>query len=181
MSELEKFNHFEAIKQFSENTSPIDFYLIFQNWPMFMEGAWTTITLVGLSLLLAGLISVPLAICQVNRVPIVGKFVDLFVYFFRGTPVLLQLYLIYYGFGELDFIRNSVLWVVFKEAWWCTLIAFTLNSAGYTIEIFRGAITQVPRGEVEAAKSCGMSAWKRYSRIILPKRSEGHFLLTQTK
>ena len=58
MSEHEKFNHFEAIKQFSENTSPIDFYLIFQNWPMFMEGAWVTITLVGLSLLLAGLISV---------------------------------------------------------------------------------------------------------------------------
>ncbi len=168
MAEQEKFDHWEAIQQFSENVSPIDFYLILENWPMFWEGAWQTVTLVGLGLFFAGMIAVPLAVCQVNRVPVLSQVVSAYAYFFRGTPLLLQLYLIYYGFSEIDFIRHSFLWIVFKDAWWCTLIAFTINSAAYTTEILRGAFDQVPRGEVEAAKSCGMSAWKRYIRIIIP-------------
>ena len=168
MAEQEKFDHWEAIRQFSENVSPIDFYLILENWPIFLEGAWHTVTLVGLSLLIAGLISLPLAVCQVNRVPVLGRIVGFYTYIFRGTPLLLQLYLIYYGLSEIDFIRNGVFWVVFKDAWWCTLIAFVLNSAAYSTEIFRGGFDQVPRGEVGAAISCGMTAWKKNTRIILP-------------
>lgn len=168
MAEQGKFDHWVAIQQFSENVSPIDFYLILENWRMFLDGAVNTVALVSLSLFFAGLIAVPLAVCQVNRVPVLGRIVGLYTYFFRGTPLLLQLYLIYYGLSEVDFVRNGVLWILFKDAWWCTLIAFTINSAAYTTEILRGAIDQIPRGEVEAAKSCGMSAWKRYSRVILP-------------
>jgi len=168
MAEAEKFNHWEAIQQFSENVSPIDFYLIFENWRLFLDGAWHTVVLVSLSLLIAGMIAIPLAVCQVNRVPILARVVGAYTYFFRGTPLLLQLYLIYYGFSEIDFIRNGFLWVVFKDAWWCTLIAFTINSAAYTTEILRGAFEQVPRGEVEAASASGMSTWKKYSRIIVP-------------
>ena len=164
----EKFDHWAAIQQFSENVSPIDFYLIFEHWRMFLEGAWHTVVLVGLALFFAGLIAIPLAACQASRVPILSRIVGLYTYCFRGTPLLLQLYLIYYGFSEIDFIRNGMLWIVFKDPWWCTLVAFTINSAAYTTEILRGAFEQVPEGEVEAAKSCGMSSWTRYTRIILP-------------
>ena len=168
MAEEEKFNHWEAIQQFSENVSPIDFYLIFENWRMFLDGAVNTVILVSLGLFFAGFIAIPLAVCQVSRVPILSRIVGAYTYFFRGTPLLLQLYLIYYGFSEIDFIRNGMLWVIFKDAWLCTLVAFTINSAAYTTEILRGAFEQIPDGEVEAAKACGMSAWKRYTRIILP-------------
>ena len=75
-----------------------------------------------------------------------------YVYLFRGTPLLVQLYIIYYGLGQFEFVRDSFLWLVLREPLWCTLIAFVLNTAAYTTEIFRGAIEAVPYGEVEAAK-----------------------------
>ena len=80
----------------------------------------------------------------------------------------MQVYLIYFGLGQFELIRDSVLWPVLRQAWWCALIAFVLNTAAYTTEIFRGAIEATPFGEVEAAKACGMSPFTRLRRIILP-------------
>jgi len=86
----------------------------------------------------------------------------------RGTPLLVQVFLIYHGFAQFEVLRESVLWVVFKEAYWCALIAFSLNTAGYTAAIIRGAIQQTPRGELEAASACGMRPAVALRRVVLP-------------
>lgn len=158
----------EAIAEFSAKGSPIDFVLIAQHWDTFLLGIWNTLTLVALALVIGGILSLPLAVIRANRTPIFNELIGGYVYVFRGTPLLVQLYLIYYGLGQFEFVRDSVLWPLLREAWWCTLIAFVLNTAAYTTEIFRGAIEAVPFGEAEAAKACGMSAWQRSTRIILP-------------
>ncbi len=158
----------QIIRDFSENTSPIDFVLIGEHWPLFLEGLGVTLILVILSLVLGGLLSLPLAVARAQRTPIISQIIWGYVYVFRGTPLLVQLYLIYYGVGQFEAIRESFLWVVLKDAWWCTLIAFVLNTAAYSTEIFRGGIESIPFGEIEAAKACGMSSSQRVRRIILP-------------
>ncbi|HIO96824.1 MAG TPA: ABC transporter permease, partial [Leucothrix sp.] len=91
-----------------------------------------------------------------------------FIYIFRGTPLLIQIFIIYYGLAQFDWLRESILWVVLKSAYWCAIIAFSLNTAAYTAEIFRGAILQTPKGEIEAAIASGMNRWDQYQHIILP-------------
>ena len=148
---------FDAIRDFSENASPLDFVLIAQHWQMFLTGVGYTVVLVAVSLVIGGAISLPLAVARANRTPIANQVIWAYVYLFRGTPLLVQLYIIYYGLGQFEFVRESFLWPVLREPLWCTLIAFVLNTAAYTTEIFRGAIEAVPYGEVEAAKAYGMS------------------------
>jgi arginine/ornithine transport system permease protein len=142
--------------------------LVLQNWDLFVQGLFNTVLLVIVSLVLGGLLSIPLALARANRTPVANPIIQAYVYVFRGTPLLVQTYLIYYGIGQFEEIRSSFLWPFLKEAWWCALIAFVLNTAAYTTEIFRGAIESTPWGEVEASKACGMSPWTRTRRIILP-------------
>jgi len=158
----------DAITDFSENVSPLDFMVIVQDWDLFASGLWYTLHLTVLALVIGGLLSIPMAIARYERIPILSQIIYGYVYLFRGTPLLIQLYLIYYGLGDFEFVRESFLWPMLREAWWCTLIAFVLNTAAYTTEIFRGAIAATPYGEVQAAKACGMSYWQRMRRIILP-------------
>lgn len=158
----------EMIRDFSVNASPLDFMVIVDDWELFASGLWYTAHLTFLALVIGGLLSIPLAIARYERIPILSQIIYGYVYLFRGTPLLIQLYLIYYGLGDFEFIRESFLWPMLREAWWCTLIAFVLNTAAYTTEIFRGAIEATPYGEVQAAKACGMSYWQRMRRIILP-------------
>ena len=94
--------------------------------------------------------------------------VKTYIYIFRGTPLLIQIFIIYYGLSQFDWLRESILWNIFKQAYWCAVIAFSLNTAAYTAEIFRGAILQTPKGEIEAAEACGMSRFDQYRHIILP-------------
>ncbi len=159
---------FEILKDFSEHASPLDFVLIAEHWELFLRGLWYTMTLVALSLIIGGILAIPLAIARAYRKPILNEIIWAYLYVFRGTPLLVQLYLIYYGLGQFEFVRESVLWPILREAWWCTLLAFVLNTAAYTAEIFRGAIEATPFGEVEAAKACGMSGWQRMRRVVLP-------------
>lgn len=158
----------DSLRTFSESSSPIDFMLILQHWPLFLEGIWNTALLVTLSLIIGGALSIPLAVARAYRLPGWNQAIWAYVYVFRGTPLLVQTYLIYYGLGQFDFVRDSFLWPFLREAWWCALIAFVLNTAAYTTEIFRGAIESVPQGEVEAAKACGMGPFMRTRRIMLP-------------
>ncbi len=88
--------------------------------------------------------------------------------FLRGTPLLVQLFLIYYGFSQFDFVKESFLWTWLKEPYFCALMAFTLNTAAYTAEIIKGSIENTPKGEVEAAQAFGISTTMMYCRIILP-------------
>ena len=158
----------QAIRDFSENASPIDFILIAQHWDMFLTGIGYTLFLVTASLVVGGVLSLPLSVARAYRTPILNQIVFAFVYLFRGTPLLVQLYLIYYGLGQFEAVRESFLWLVLREPLWCTLICFSLNTAAYTTEIFRGAIEAIPYGEIEAAKACGMTGWLRARRIVLP-------------
>ncbi len=159
---------FEAIREFSADSSPLDFMVILDHWDLFLTGIWNTLTLVVLALVIGGAISLPLAVIRARKTAIANQIVFVYVYVFRGTPLLVQLYLIYYGMGQFEAVRESFLWPFLRDAWWCTLLAFTLNTAAYTTEIFRGAIEAVPFGEVEAAKACGMSKMQQTTRILLP-------------
>jgi arginine/ornithine transport system permease protein len=146
----------------------VDFSVIWENIGLYLDGLVTTVELVVAALILGLLMSVPLAIIQSSRNPLVRFPVFCFSYFFRGTPLLVQLFLIYYGAGQFVTVQESFLWPVLREAYWCALIAFTLNTAAYSTEIFRGAIVAAPLGEIEAARACGMSRALAMRRIILP-------------
>ncbi len=94
--------------------------------------------------------------------------VRVYTFMFRGTPLLVQLFLIYYGLSQLEWVRNSFAWPLLRDPFWCALLAFSLNNAAYTTEILRGGIRAVPVGEIEAAKALGMSAAQRIRRLVLP-------------
>jgi arginine/ornithine transport system permease protein len=146
----------------------LDYAIISGNFALYIEGLWTTIQLVFTALAIGLIFSIPLALLANSGNPLLSAPVFCYTYIFRGTPLLVQTYLLYYGAGQFEAIKESVLWPVLREAYWCALIAFTLNTAAYTTEILRGAINAMPRGEIEAAKACGMSRWLMIRRIILP-------------
>ena len=146
----------------------MDYEVISSNIPLYFEGLWVTIQLVFLALVLGFLFALPLALLATSRHPWIRLLPKSYIYFFRGTPLLVQMFMIYHGMGQFELVRESVIWIVFKEAYWCALIAFALNTAGYTAEILRGTIEQTPYGEIEAARACGMSKSTLYRRIILP-------------
>jgi len=146
----------------------LDWNLVIVNYSYYIEGAWNTLNLTVLSLILGFLISIPLAFGRASKHPIFNGPIWCFTYFIRGTPLLLQAYLIYYGLGGIEAVRESIFWPVLKNAWNCALIAFVISAAAYQTEILRGAIESTPFGEVEAAKASGMSAFTRMRRIILP-------------
>ncbi|EKO3909689.1 ABC transporter permease [Vibrio fluvialis] len=142
----------------------MDFSLIIGSLPIYFSGLWTTVWLVGLSLVIGLSIAIPLAIARNSRNYIISTPAWGYIYFFRGTPLLVQLYLIYYGMDQFFPVKGT-LW---ENAWFCALVAFVLNTSAYTAEIIRGAINGLPKGEVEAAKAYGMGTWKTYRRVVLP-------------
>src|SRR3546814_10872113 len=106
---------------------------------------------------------------RISTNPLVNGPVWAFTYFFRGTPLLVQMFLLYYGLGQMQFMIDLSQSLTFlKDAYWYALVAFTLNTCAYTTEIFRGAIVGTPYGEIEAARACGMSRLQTYRRVILP-------------
>ena len=134
----------------------------------YWNGLVTTVQLVFLSLLIGLVIALPLAILRTVRNPFVSGPIWVFTYLFRGTPLLIQLYIIYYGIAQIPGIQETFWWTIFREPFYPALLAFTLNTAAYTTEIIRGAIIATPMGEIEAAKAYGMSWILRMRRIILP-------------
>ena len=143
--------------------------VIFDNLPQLLEGTWLTFELVGLSLLIGGMMSIPLALMRVSRNPLIRGLPVAYTFFFRGTPLLVQLFLFYYGLAQFEAVRESLFWPYLKEAYWCALTVFTLNTCAYTTEILRGAIQAVSPGEIEAAQSIGMSRLAVIRRITLPQ------------
>lgn len=146
----------------------MDFSIIFDNLPLLFKGLGLTLQLLIISLIIGFFISIPVAIMAASKKSFFRVPAKVFIYVFRGTPLLIQIFIIYYGLSQFDWLRESPLWVVFKEAYWCAIIAFSLNTAAYTAEIFRGAILQTPNREIEAAVAYGMSRWDQYRHILLP-------------
>lgn len=156
------------LTRMSETWSPVDFMLAAKHVDLFLLGLRNTIILLVGSLCLASLLAIPLAVARAMRTPVLSTLVFAYTYLFRGTPLLVQVYLLYYGAAQFSFVRDSYLWVILREAWWCAFISITLCSGAYITEVFRGAIEAVPRGEIEAAKACGMSGFTVFRRITLP-------------
>ncbi|QIE45992.1 ABC transporter permease subunit [Pseudohalocynthiibacter aestuariivivens] len=146
----------------------MQFDLILENWDLFARGVWTTLWLVGSSLFFGALIGVPLGVARAYRVPVLSQFSAAFSYVWRGTPLLVQLYLLYYGLSQFEAVRDSVFWVVLSDPAYCALLAFSLNSAAYVTELARGTILLIPKGQIEAARAIGMNGRKTIMRIVLP-------------
>ncbi|HSH47872.1 MAG TPA: ABC transporter permease [Halomonas sp.] len=132
------------------------------------DGLVTTVQLVFLSLIIGLVLAVPLSIGRGSKRAWIQLPIFFYCYVFRGTPLLVQLYLIYYGVVFVDGIQETWLWVILEKPFVPALIAFTLNTAAYTTEIFRGAIKATPKGEIEAARAYGMSQRLMLRRIVLP-------------
>mgnify|MGYP000925313039 CR=1 FL=1 len=143
--------------------------VILANLPKLLEGALLTFELVVLSLVVGMILALPAALMRVSRRRWLQWPAFAYIFFFRGTPLLVQIFLIYYGLGQFETVRDSALWPILREPYWCAIIAFALNTGAYTAEIFRGAIQAVPVGEVEAATAFGMSRPLALRRIILPR------------
>lgn len=137
--------------------------------PKLAEGALLTIELLLLSAAAGLILAVPLAIARVSKSFWVNVWPRAYIFFFRGTPLLVQLFLVYYGLGQFEAVRESFAWVVLREAYWCAVITFTLHTTAYISEILRGAMQAVPVGEIEAARAIGMRPKQVYARVILPR------------
>jgi len=138
--------------------------------PRYLAGLETTLTLVLISICLGAILSLPIAMGRMSRNPVFSKLAFAYVYFFRGTPLIAQLFLIYYGFGTFHRQLDAVgLWIFFRDAWNCALFAFTLNTAAYQAEILRGAIESVPRGQHEGAAALGLNKFLTFRKVILPQ------------
>ena len=146
----------------------MDIQVIIDNLPLYFEGLWVTILLVVASLILGMCMALPLALLATSKNKWISIGPKAYIYFFRGTPLIVQMFMIYHGMGQFEAVRDSFLWIIFKEAYACALLAFAFNTAGYTAEILRGTIEQTAFGEIEAATACGMSTATIYRRIILP-------------
>ncbi|TVQ57037.1 MAG: ABC transporter permease [Rhodobacteraceae bacterium] len=142
--------------------------LVGYEWRRWALGVWLTLELTVLAMALGFLLALPMALARAARHPLFDPPVRAFVYVFRGSPLLVQAFLLYYGVAQFAVVRESWLWPYLREAWWCALIAFTLNSAAYMTEILRGAILATPRGEREAAVALGMSPALTARRIVIP-------------
>ena len=146
----------------------MDIEVIVKNLPLYLQGLWMTVQLVALALAAGLALAVPISLLAASRQWFLAIPAKVYIYVFRGTPLLVQMYIIYYGLAQFEVVRESFLWPVLREAYWCALLSFALNTAGYTGEILRGAIANTPHGEIEAARSVGMSVGQIYRRIVLP-------------
>ncbi|WP_121358444.1 ABC transporter permease [Pseudomonas aeruginosa] len=145
-----------------------DFSVIWDSLPLYFNGLLVTLKLLSISLLIGLLLAVPLALMRVSKQPLVNFPARLYTYVIRGTPMLVQLFLIYYGLAQFDAVRESALWPWLSNASFCACLAFAINTSAYTAEILAGSLKATPHGEIEAAKAMGMSRLKMYRRILLP-------------
>ncbi|MED5607296.1 MULTISPECIES: ABC transporter permease [Pseudomonas] len=145
-----------------------DYTVIWENLPLYFSGLLVTLKLLLISLAVGLLLAVPLALMRVSKRPAVNLPAWLYTYVIRGTPMLVQLFLIYYGLAQFEAVRNSAFWPWLSNASFCACLAFAINTSAYTAEILAGSLKATPHGEIEAAKAMGMSRLKMYRRILLP-------------
>jgi polar amino acid transport system permease protein len=137
--------------------------------PRLLEGALLTLELLAIAVVAGLILALPMGIARASRNVYVRALPYGYIFFFRGTPLLVQLFLVYYGLAQFEAVRKSALWPFLRDPYWCAVITMTLHTAAYIAEIIRGAIQAVPRGETEAARSLGMSRAQAMFHIILPR------------
>jgi octopine/nopaline transport system permease protein len=146
----------------------MDLGLMIISLPKLLSAALVTLKLLSLSLFFGLIIGLLFAILRLNKNPIINKFAYGYSYIFRGTPLLVQIFIIYFGLGQIEYFRSTFLWVVFKEPYWCAIIAFALNTGAYTSEILRSAFETIKPGIIEAGKSLGISNKIIFYKIQVP-------------
>ncbi len=138
--------------------------------PELLEGLGVTLRLVLVAILFGVLLAIPVALARLSENRVLRAVSFAYVYFFRGTPLLAQLFLVYYGMGQFRPALDAVgLWSFFRDAFNCAAFTFTLNTAAYQAEIYRGAIRSVPRGQSEAASALGLSRWHIFRYVVMPQ------------
>jgi arginine/ornithine transport system permease protein len=145
-----------------------DFQAIIDALPVYGTGFITTLKLLLASIALGLAAAIPLAVLRNARSRLLRWPVVAFTYVIRGTPLLVQLFIIYYGLAQFDLVRESVFWTLLSSAWFCAMAAFAINTAAYTTEMIAGSMRALPHGEIEAARSLGLSPAKIITRIVLP-------------
>ena len=133
-----------------------------------LSAAALTLKLLSISLIIGLFIGLLFAILRVNKNIFVNRFAYGYSYLFRGTPLLVQIFIIYFGLGQIEYLRTTVLWVILKEPYWCAIIAFALNTGAYTSEILRSAFHTIKPGIIEAGKSLGISNKIIFYKIQIP-------------
>jgi len=147
----------------------MNFEIMKESFPRLVQGIPETLILVGISLAIGFVLAVFFAQIRLSENPILAWASRFYIYIFRSTPLLVQIYLIYYGSGQFrHFLQDMGLWFFFKEAWCCAIAALALNTSAYTAEIIRGGIQSVSPGEIEAGKALGMSPFTLFRRIVFP-------------
>ena len=136
--------------------------------PKLLSATLTTFKLLSLSLVFGLIIGLIFAIMRLNKNKFVSNFSYGFSYIFRGTPLLVQIFIIYFGLGQIEYLRTTFLWVILKEPYWCAIIAFSLNTGAYTSEILRSAFQTIKPGYIEAGKSLGISSKIIFYKIQVP-------------
>lgn len=136
----------------------------------FLQGLWVTVQIVSISLVIGAVLSLPLALGRMSNQRSIARLSFGYSYFFRGTPLLAQTFLVYYGLGSFNKELDAIgLWWFFRDAYNCIIFVFALNTAAYQAEILRGAIENVPRGQVEAGRALGLSTWAIYRKVVIPQ------------
>ena len=142
----------------------MDLDLMLTSLPKLLSAALVTLKLLSISLIIGLFIGFIFAVLRLNKNLFINKFAYGYSYLFRGTPLLVQIFIIYFGLGQIEWLRETFLWVILKEPYWCAIIAFALNTGAYTSEILRSAFETIKPGIIEAGKSLGIT-----NKIILYK------------
>ena len=146
----------------------MDLELMINSFPKLLSATLITLKLLSASLILGLFIGLIFAILRLSKNIFISKFSYIYSYIFRGTPLLVQIFIIYFGLGQIEALRDSILWVILKEPYWCAIIAFSLNTGAYTSEILRSAFQTIKPGFIEAGKSLGISSKIIFYKIQIP-------------
>ena len=138
------------------------------SFPKLLNATLVTLKLLSLSLIFGLILGLSFAILRLNKNIFLNRFSYFYSYIFRGTPLLVQIFIIYFGLGQIEFLRSSFLWIILKEPYWCAIIAFSLNTGAYTSEILRSAFETINKGFIEAGDSLGISKKIIFYKIQIP-------------
>ncbi len=145
-----------------------DLSLIIDSVPKMLTGIGVTLELLGLSMVLGTALAVLLLLMRISNRWYLAWPAIAYIYIFRGTPILVQIFIIYHGFPQLEFIRDGIFWPILREPYGCAVVALTLNNGAYVSEIFRGGVNGVNRGLLEAGAALGLSVRQRFMYITTP-------------
>ncbi|MDP9811962.1 octopine/nopaline transport system permease protein [Rhizobium tibeticum] len=146
----------------------MDFVFLCETFVSLISAIPLTLKLAATSIALGAILALAIALCRLSGIFVLEWLARSYVFVFRGTPLLVQIFLIYYGLGQFPAVRHSILWPLLRDPYWCAVLALTINTAAYASEIIRGGLLSVPFGQVEAARACGMPRLMQFRRIVLP-------------